>query len=412
MLNIPRREHRLYLSSIDNHFFFAVSIVTTTGLAPESFSNVYNFYGELISLVFMQLGGIGYMAIVSFLLLKKKKNLPKLSARLLREEFQLPQKYPLRTFLLSVIIYTIFFQVLGSIILYINFNNQGIDQPLWSSIFHATSAFCTAGFSLFDNSFIDQIDSGQTVVVFLLSMLGSIGFIVFVDVQNAWILKKKRITLTSKIILFSTLFIWLGGSVFVFIGDQRLHSLGLDGIRHAMFQAMSAHTTVGFNSYDLSNLSLSSLFILILCMIIGASPSGTGGGIKTTSLTAIYSIVKAVYKRQNHITFFGKEIPSNNLFHALANLVSYLSVLTIAFYIILILEGQNYSLTDLLFESTSALSTVGMSTGITAGLGVPAKIVICTLMFIGRIGVLSIGFALIKKAPIMRSKPAIEDVAI
>jgi len=180
----------------------------------------------------------------------------------------------------------------------------------------------------------------------------------------------------------------------------------------AIFQSISAHTTVGFNNYDIGMINTGGIFILIVVMIIGASPAGTGGGIKTTSITALIAVLLSVLKRRKHITFFQKEIPSSNIYLAISSVIFYSFILIIGTWAVLLIDGERLGFQNILFEASSALSTVGISTGITGELSDWSKLIISLLMFIGRLGVLTFGFALISKAPLLRSKPKVEDIAI
>ena len=400
-------------NSLINHLFFSVSIVSTTGLAPTDFSNSYNLLGQIISLFFIQLGGIGYMALSSFIILKEFKTLPSLSARLLKLEFNLPKEYPLTSFIYSVFIFTLLIETIGSIVLYVGFKEMGVEHPIWQAIFHSISAFCTAGFSLFSDSMTSFSDNPLiTNTILVLSLLGSIGFIVLLDFWLRLIRKRKSITLTSKIILFGTFLFWIVAAIAIFISDNEIRSMGWEGMKLASFQSISAHTTVGFNNYDIGSINVGGIFIMVILMIIGASPSGTGGGIKTTSITALIAVLLSILKRRNHITFFNKEIPAPNIYLAVSSAIFYSFILIIGTWAMLMVDGQNFGFEKILFEVASALSTVGLSTGITGELSDSGKLIISILMFIGRLGVLTFGFALISKAPLIRNKPQSENIAI
>lgn len=400
-------------SSIFNHIFFSVSIVSTTGLAPADFSSTYNLLGQIISLVFIQLGGVGYMALSSFIILKQTDRLPSLSARLLRLEFNLPQKYPLASFVYSVFIFTLLIEIIGAVILYFGFKEAGIEHPTWNAIFHSISAFCTAGFSLFGDSMSSFKDNSLiTTTILILSLLGSIGFIVLLDFWLKLVGKRKRVTLTTKIILFSTFLFWIIGSIAIYFSDTELRTEGWDGLKLAIFQSISAHTTVGFNNYDIGAIDIGGIFVLIVIMVIGASPAGTGGGIKTTSISALFAVLVSILKRRKHVTFFENEIPASNIYLAIASAIFYLFILIIGTWAVLLVDGENLAFDAILFEVSSALSTVGISTGITGELSDLSKLLISFLMFIGRLGVLTFGFALISKAPLLQNKPKIEDIAI
>jgi trk system potassium uptake protein TrkH len=304
-------------------------------------------------------------------------------------------------------------EVIGASVLYFGFRDAGVDQPIWSAIFHSVSAFCTAGFSLYSDSMSSFHDNALiTNTILVLSILGSVGFIVLLDFWLKIIRKRKHVTLTSKIILISTLFYILLGTCLLYISDGLLIADGLNGMKAAFFQLISAHTTVGFNNFPIENLKLGGLLIMIVIMIIGASPAGTGGGIKTTSITALIGLLYSILRKRKHITFFKKEIPAQKIYLAISSSIFYTVILLLGTWIVVQIDGTVFTFDKLLFECASALSTVGLSTGITAELSPANKVIISILMFIGRLGVMTFGFAMISQSPMMREKPKIEDIAL
>jgi len=399
--------------SLIDQLFYAVSIVSTTGLVPTDFGASYNFGGQLVALFFIQLGGIGYMALGSFVILNHFERLPSLSIRLLRLEFNLPERYPLRQFIYAIFIFTLLIESIGALLLYIGFSQIGIEQPIWNAIFHSISAFCTAGFSLFSDSFTGfrevPLIFNTTIA---LSLLGSIGFIVLLDFVLFFIRKRTSITLTSKIILLSTFLLWIGGAVFLFLSENNIALSGWNGFKGCLFQSMTAHTTVGFNSLPIGDFSTGTLFVLIILMVVGASPSGTGGGVKTTSITALFAVLKSVLKRRKKVTFLNRVLPPRNIFLAISSMLFYLILLSIGLWILLLTDGDQHSFQFLLFECASALSTVGISSGITGDLSFFGKLLIIVLMFVGRVGVLTFGLALLHGEPLMTDKIKEEDIAI
>jgi len=399
--------------SLTDQLFYSISIVSTTGLAPGNFGADYTYFGHIVSLLFIQLGGIGYMALSSFIVLRHFSKLPTLSVRLLKLEFNLPTKYPLRSFIISVFAFTFFLEILGTITLYIGFDRQGIEHPLWNALFHSISAFCTAGFSLFSDSMVGYKSDGLiSITLMVLSLLGSIGFIVLLDFWFRITKKRKHISQTAKIILVTTFGIWMLGALLIYFSDLELIRQGWLGLYHAIFQSISSHTTVGFNNYDIGDISVAGLFVMIIIMIIGASPAGTGGGIKTTSLGALIAVLVSVLRRKTHITFLKKEIPKTNIFLAISSITFYFIILCSGVWLITLIDGDRFPFVSILFECASALSTVGLSTGITGEFSDLSKIVISLLMFIGRLGVLTFGLALISKEPRSVFKPKIEEIAI
>lgn len=353
------------------------------------------------------------MALSSFIVLKQFSRLPSLSARLLKIEFNLPSKYPFLQFVYSVFIFTLLIETIGAIILYYAFKAEEFDNAIWLAIFHSISAFCTAGFSLFDDSMVTfQHNKLLNTTLMALSLLGSIGFIVLLDLWNKLRSYRNDITLTSKIILIFTFGFCVISTICLFFSDPVLRSLSWEGLGQAAFQSISAHTTVGFNSYDIGQIHNGGIFILIILMVIGASPAGTGGGIKTTSISAIFAVLNSILRRRNRITFLNNEIPATNIYLAISSMIFYTIIFAVGSWVILTLEETRFSFEKIIFEVASGLSTVGMSTGITAELSDLSKLVITFLMFIGRLGVLTFGLALIAEAPMIKFKPKIEDIAI
>ncbi len=178
--------------------FYAISIVSTTGLAPTNFAEDFTTLGHFFSLFFIQIGGIGYMAISGFIILSCRRRMDTLSLRLLKLDFNLPDEYPTFTFIYSVVIFTLLIEACGALILYLGFQNAGVEDPLWMALFHSISTFCTAGFSLFENSLGDF--SSSPLILYtsaIISLLGSLGFIVLLDGWLRLIRHQPRMTQTS-----------------------------------------------------------------------------------------------------------------------------------------------------------------------------------------------------------------------
>lgn len=223
--------------------------------------------------------------------------------------------------------------------------------------------------------------------------LGAIGFIVFVDGWRCIIGKTKRLTLTSRIIIPTTLWLSAAGVVLFFVAEPSIQHLPpYERIVVSCFQVMTSITTVGFNTIPNGGLSPASLFLIIMLMVIGASPSGTGGGLKTTTFTALYGIIRSSIRGWERVTFWGKEIPEERMRLAIATIGFYVMALIIGCYLLALAESHPFE--KLLFETASALGTVGLSTGITGVLSPIGKLIIIMLMFVGRLGPLVFGIAL------------------
>ena len=278
MLSVPISRSVDYISPLDN-LFIATSAMSTTGLATISVSDNYTIFGQLVILLLIQLGGIGYMTFGSFVILSRKTELSSVRTEISKAVFSLPKSFNITKFIRSVIIYTIVVETTGMLLLWWAFSAAGAPYPLYNAFFHSISSFCTAGFSTFNDSFMPYSDNFWILsIVSVLSYLGAIGFIVFVDFWRRFRNKASQVTLTSKIILWTTFWLSIVGTGLIFLDEPAIQSLNpAQRLLSAFFQCMTAMTTVGFNSIDVGGMSKASVLILMVLMIIGASPSGTGG---------------------------------------------------------------------------------------------------------------------------------------
>jgi trk system potassium uptake protein TrkH len=393
LLSIPNFHTTGKVSALDA-LFTSTSAVSTTGLATVSTGNGYNLGGQIVILILIQLGGIGYMTFGSFVILSRSSILSKRRQQISKAVFTVPEEFGIDKFIRSVIAFTLITETAGAIALFLAFSAAGIPQPLWSAVFHSVSAFCTAGFSLYDDSF-EQLRGNVSVNIILgiLSYLGAVGFIVFVDGWRRLIGKTDRLILTSRIILVTTAWLSIGATFLFFVAEPSIQSLPpYERLIAACFQVMASITTVGFNTLSIGQLSHASLLLIILLMVIGASPAGTGGGLKTTTFTALFGVIRSSILGRKHVTFWNKEIPEERVRVAIASLGFYAGALILGCYLLALTESVPFE--GLLFEAASALGTVGLSTGITGDLTPIGKLIIIGLMFIGRLSPLVFGIAL------------------
>lgn len=397
LLCLPYFQNRP-VSFLDN-LFTATSAISTTGLASVSLVDSYTWFGQLIVLILIQIGGVGYMTFTSFLLLSNKSKLTHWHQRVLNAEFSLPKGFVIGDFLKSVILFTLFIEVIGALAYYIAFTQAGVDHnfAIWSSIFHSVSAFCTAGFGLYNTNLEPFATSVLVnVITSVLAISGSLGFIVVTDFWNRISGKTKEITYTTKVIFAVLIVLLVVGTGVIYYGEPSLNNLSV-GLRFmiSFFQAMSALTTVGFNTIPLGDLSLGVLLILILLMYIGASPSGTGGGLKSTTLTALIAIMWSRIRNNKQVSFFGKVIPLERLYVATSLFILYASVIFLSTFFLSL--SEDLPLDKLLFEVASAIGTVGLSAGITGFLSDFGKAVLVLNMFLGRLGLLTFGLAILAR---------------
>lgn len=400
----------LPISSVNNTYQFFVdalftsaSAVSTTGLVVVDTGSYYSQFGQVVILVLIQIGGLGYMLffVVFAILLKEKLSLT--GKKYLREAVSRNQSVDLIRFVKLTLIYTLIIELIGTVGYFIVLiNNFSFGETMYSSLFHSISAFCTAGFGLYPDSLSSY---SKNIIInfntFFLVITGAIGFFVLYDLQNYIKQKIKknyvaRLTLHSKLVLSFTFSLFLFGALIILVAEHTKFSENIfQNILNAFFQSVSASTTVGFNTVDITKMSNASLFAMIILMFIGASPGSTGGGIKTTSFAASILSSIASLKGKNAVTIFKRTISRVSINKANAQIFV---ALTSTIIITLILSiTEKFSFIKILFEATSAFGTVGLSAGITSGLSTIGKLLITALMIIGRVGPLAIGLFFVNK---------------
>lgn len=404
--------HKQSVTALDS-LFIATSAISTTGLVTVSVFDTYNWFGQFIVMLLFQIGGIGYMTFTSFVLLSKKSPLTHWHQRVLNAEFAMPKGFELKDFLRSVIIFTMMIETLGALCFYIAFTRAGIDPnfAVWSSIYHSVSAFCTAGFGLYNDSFEQFTDNTSiNTIISVLAICGSLGFIVVTDIWNRISGKTKSITFTTKTI-FGVIIVLLSiGTITIYFFEPSVSHLGENKLMPSFFQSMTALTTVGFNTVPIGSFSLGALLVVIFLMYVGASPSGTGGGLKSTTLTALIAIMWNRIRNNQQVTFFGKVIPLERLYVATSIFMLYASVIFLSTFLLAMTE--KLPLDQILFETTSAIGTVGLSTGITGSLTATGKVVIIFVMFVGRLGLLTFGLAVLARKNKLKTIEDEGDLAI
>lgn len=379
--------------------FTSTSALSTTGLATVSTFDNYTFFGQFIILTLIQIGGIGYMTLTTYILLSTTKQITHWHKKIMQNEFTMPKEFKIQDFLKSVIVFTFTVEIIGAVLFYFAFRPIHSDTffTIWTSIFHSVSSFCTAGFSLYNTSFEAYAsNSFLNGIVIFLTISGALGFIVVTDIWNFISKKSKEISFTTKMITLSFFTVLSIAFLIQFFGEPTIQSLPfLNRFKVALFTTVNAITTAGFNSLSIGTLSTSVLLSIIFLMYVGAAPSSSAGGMKITTLTAIIAIVKSKIRNESKVTYFGKKIPADRLEMAVSTFIFYTAILFLSVFLLSFTENQ--ALDKLLFEATSAIGTVGLSMGITGDLTIFGKLIIICIMFIGRVGVITFGLAILAR---------------
>ncbi|MDQ0859897.1 TrkH family potassium uptake protein [Bacillus sp. V2I10] len=397
LLMIPfATSDRHHLSFIDA-LFEATSAVCVTGLAVVDTGTTFTIFGEIVLLVLIQLGGWGFMTsgILMFIILGKKIGLKQ--RLLLQESLNSFSIQGIIKLVQRIIIITLIVEAIGAIALAIRWSQEmSLEKAIYYGIFHSISAFNNAGFGLEPDSLSKWVgDPTVNIFITLLFILGGIGFFVVADIYE----KKnfKKLSLHTKITLIFTILLNVISTLIIFAlefnNPATLGNLGLaDKWWAAYFQGVVPRTA-GFNTVDISQLSLSSQVYMTGLMFIGASSGSTGGGIKVTTFALLLFVLWSVLRNKDDINVYNRRIPKSLVFRAFSIAVSGIIFIFIIFFLLTITE-EGADMSKLAFETVSAFGTVGLSAGFTPELSPMGRILITVMMFIGRVGPLTMAFAL------------------
>jgi trk system potassium uptake protein len=422
LLLLPRSTYT-GLTFIDA-LFTSTSAVCVTGLIVVDTAGYFTPVGHAIILGLVQVGGLGIMTLTTFIsiFMGGSTQLKEYSTiqNILGEENLGNIKKTIR----NIAIVTFIIELIGSISIYLSLNPSQFQNDydhLTFSIFHSISAFCNAGFGLTKENLANpnlQYNYGILFTIMGLIVIGGIGFPVIVNLLKYFTSLSKRarvknrLTTHSKIVIITTMFLILFGTIFIFFLEKgnAFKLLSLDQqIIASLFHSISARTA-GFNSVDVSLLSIQSSFILMILMWIGASPASTGGGIKTTSFALAFLNLYAIASGKKNVNIFKKQISDLALTKAFSTII--LSITYLGMVIFLLLLTENLKFEDIIFEAISALGTVGLSRGITPLLSDMGKGLIILTMFIGRIGLFTFLIITIKRKSIGRYEYTQENILI
>jgi trk system potassium uptake protein TrkH len=398
--------------------FTATSAVTTTGLVVVDTGSYYSLFGQMVILVLFQIGGLGYMIFIALMVMGLGGRLSLGSQMLLHESLSRPTSVDIIKFSKAIIIYTLFFEFTGTCLLSLCWiRHFPIAKAVYLAIFHSVSAFCTAGFGLFSDSFSSYKGSiALNLVINVICIAGGIGFFVLYDVRgilNKFLRRQRprRLSVHTKFVLALSILLMVIGTGAIYISEGGFQSSHFGKkLLSSAFQSISASTTTGFNTVDIGAMTPASLLTIIALMFIGASPGGTGGGIKTTSFGIMILFLIDLLMGRENVNLFKRRIPFETINKVFA--IGFTSVLWVMLVTVILTATEGVSFLNVLFEAVSALGTVGLSTGITQTLSNTGRIFISITMLIGRMGPLAIGFSLIGRTKRMPYKYAAADVLV
>lgn len=372
-------------ATILDDIFISVSSVCVNGFSTVDISSTYTFIGQVIIAILTEIGAVGFVTFVSFILNIKKKKMPLSEVLLISNALNDDNYGKIKQRLKEVIQYTLIIELIGSIFLSIVFIPRfGVIDGIWYSIFHSITAFCNAGFDLFGTSGLRIFanDTYINIIFIILMLLGGIGFFVIEDIITC--IKKKsfmNIQFHTKIVLYSTLMLYVISCILIKIAEPKL------SILQVLFTSATLRTT-GFSTIDFKETSSLAKLIFSIIMLIGGAPGSTSGGFRITSFAVVVLTIRSIIENKKDIIVFYRKIDIQTVKQAITNIFICSGIVFIS--LILMVKLKNMELSDALFMSVSSFSTVGVSTINLANASFLIKCWLMIIMFIGRVGPISI----------------------
>jgi trk system potassium uptake protein TrkH len=390
--------------TLTDALFTSTSAVCVTGLIVKNTSDDFTLFGKIVILFLIQIGGLGYMSMATFLALLAGKRLGITERILIKESLNIATLEGIIKFMKGMLVFVLLTEGVGILVFYAKFSTDPrISGGFLYAIFHSISAFNNAGFSLFsDNLMRYRNDVIINLTVMALIILGGIGFTVVDDVYRRLKGQVKVIMLHTRIVLLTTIFLIVAGAVLFYITERRLYftelnfSMG-DSMLSSLFASVTARTA-GFNTVDYSRLQPATIFLTIILMIIGGSPGSTAGGVKTTTFSVIMIHLWNTIRGRTDTVVFNKRIPGNII--SKSYVILSIAIFYVTFMTFIIIELEHTPFQKTMFEVVSAFGTVGLSPGdgdvrsFSASFSDISKWIIILTMLAGRLGPLTLFMAI------------------
>ena len=414
----------LPISSKNNQFtdfltalFTATSASCVTGLVVVDTATYWSIFGQVIILLLIQVGGLGFISIGVFFSIILRRKIGLRERGLIMESTNSLKIGGVVKLTRKILFGTLIFEGSGMFLFAFRFIPEyGFVKGLWFSLFHSVSAFCNAGFDLMGDKYgkfasvtAYYNDVIVNVVIMLLIIIGGIGFVVWNDIYENGI-KFRKYSLHTKIVLVMTFILVFGGGLLFFITEQNgvIKDMNFtDKVLASLFSSVTARTA-GFNTVDTGKLSDAGKLLTMFLMFIGGSSGSTAGGVKTTTIFVIFANVKSTITRTFGMNVFDRRINEESVYSAATIAAINLGLVVLSVFVVMIMKPLN--MIEVFFEAFSAIGTVGMTTGITRDLSIISKFIMILLMYIGRVGSLSFAFAFVQnntKPKIIQPKESI-----
>ena len=414
LLMLPISTQNGAVTPFSKTLFTATSAVCVTGLVVFDTASYWSGFGQLIILIMIQIGGLGVISVASFLSMLAGRKISLMQRQTMQNALSAPQMGGIVKLTRFIFLVSFAIEGIGALLLMPVFMTKYGIRGIWMAVFHSVSAFCNAGFDLMGNqtgqysSLTSFAGSGYvTLVICLLIMIGGIGFLTWKDIA----VKKTRFkeySMQTKVILVTTAILIVIPAVFFFFSDFANEPLK-DRICMSVFQAVTPRTA-GFNTADLNKMSDAGRSVMMLLMLIGGSPGSTAGGMKTTTIAVLFANAIAVFRKRQNANCYGRRIDDSTVKNASAILFMYIFFSMLSAIIISITDGISMQMG--MFETFSAIGTVGLTLGITPTLSAVSRFVLILLMFFGRVGGLTIIYAAFSQKDASILKYPMENITV
>ena len=399
--------------------FTATSATCVTGLVLVDTATHWNFFGQFIIISLIQIGGLGFITIGIFFALFMRHKIGLRQRGLIKESLNVADIGGAVKLTKKILYGTLIIESIGAILLSIKFIPIfGLCKGIWYGIFHSISAFCNAGFDLMGIKYGEYAsltnfygDSLVNIVTISLILIGGIGFIVWDDVTK-YRLKFKSYRLHTKITLSMSLILVFGGAILFYLTERKGIFVNMsfkERVLSSLFAAVSPRTA-GFNTVDTMKMSQAGKLLTVILMYIGAGSGSTAGGIKISTMFVILSCIYTSITRKYGLNAFGRRIDDEAIKSGMA--ISALNMILIIIGTMIILTVQNMNEIDVIYEVTSAMSTVGMTVGITRDMNIISRIVIILLMYLGRVGGLTFALSFSQNKKVPKLRQVVENISI
>lgn len=414
LLMLPISSAERVVTPFNEALFTSTSAVCVTGLVVKDTGSYWSAFGQAIIITLIQIGGLGVVTIAASFSMLAGRRISLMQRSTMQDAISAPKVGGIVKLTKFIITGTFIIEAVGAVSMMPVFCKNFGAKGIWMSIFHSISAFCNAGFDILGtkgNQFCSLTSYTSNpvinITVMLLIVIGGIGFLTWDDIYNNKF-KIKKYRMQSKIILVTSLILILLPAIYFFIFDYSDYSIG-NRLLASLFQSVTTRTA-GFNTTDLTKLTRPSQAIMIFLMLVGGSPGSTAGGLKTTTMAVLILNAFACFKRKEHVCAFGRRIDDSVIKSAATIVMMYITLFFIGGVSICTIE--KLPLVASLFETASAIGTVGLTLGLTPKLSLASQIILIVLMYLGRVGGLTLIYATLSGKKQINAKMPLDKITV